>query len=205
MLAAFGGKRCAFGVRELRDDVDQLRPRTLQRRFDLIGAHAVIIAFNRHEARFKAAEGLQSGEVAGILDDHFITGIDKDFGDQINRLLRAGSDEHAVSIRIDPAFGDAVSDPLAQRAHAFGRAVLHGLRPFFGEDFFVSLGDGVDGKEFRRGHATGERDDFRLPGDFQNLADLRCVHVGHAARKAVSRRDSFLRLSNQERSAFVSS
>ena len=65
-----------------------------------------------------SAERLNRPEITGAIDDDRIAGIDEASGEQIEALLRAGENQHALSRHTKP-FGDR----LAQHRLAFGRAM----------------------------------------------------------------------------------
>src|SRR5262249_12017211 len=79
-------------------------------------------------------------------------------------------------------------DPLTQRTPAFSCAVLKRGQALIGEDIRMRLSDFSDGEELGSWQSTGERNDLRLFGDFQNFADGRDRHSGHAAREVVAER-----------------
>ena len=55
---------------------------------------------------------------------HAIAAIDKQFADEIERLLRAGGDHHVLDSRFDSVARHIGGNQLAQRFVTFGGAIL---------------------------------------------------------------------------------
>ena len=186
--AARAGERGALGVVELASPRRRAcGTRTAKARREVVDVHAVVVAGHGDEGGLAAGEGLERGQVAGVLDGDRVARVEQHAGREVDALLRAVGDEHLVGADADAAAGEAGGDPLAQRAEALGGAVLERGAPVSRQHLGVRLGDGLDGEELGRGQPAGEREHLRLLGDLEDLAHGRGRHAPHAAREAERR------------------
>ena len=71
----------------------------LGERGDGVGVEPVVVAGHRDDGRAGELEGLERGEVARLLDQHGVAGLEQDGGDQRERLLGAAGDQQLVGVR----------------------------------------------------------------------------------------------------------
>ncbi len=175
VAAAFSERRPAR-VLEVRQHVHELWPQS-QRRFQLLGAKAVIVTRHAHVLRAIHIEGLQSSKIGGRFDQHAVTGVDQQLADQIQRLLRAGGDHHVLGLRLHAVPGRVARDHFPQRLVAFGRAVLEGQARLLVQDLVTSFTKALSRENLRGGQAAGKRNDFGVLSNLQELADGRAFDV----------------------------
>ena len=116
----------AGGILEVRDDVDELRVVLGEDLLQLVAVDAVLIQADGDYLRAVEVEGLERGEVAGLLDGHGVAGVNERRGDHVQRLLGAVRDDDVFGREIHALLLIAVGDKLAQRHVALGVAVLQG-------------------------------------------------------------------------------
>ena len=95
-------------------------------RLQLVAVDAVLIQADGDYLRAVEVEGLERGEVAGLLDGHGVAGVNERRGDHVQRLLGAVRDDDVFGREIHALLLIAVGDKLAQRHVALGVAVLQG-------------------------------------------------------------------------------
>ena len=120
---------------------------------------------DRNVLRSVNIEGLQRAEVRRGFDQDAVSTVDEEFSDQVERLLRAGSDEDIFGAGDDAIAGEIVGNHFPQRLVAFGGAVLQGLGALFAENFVAGFLESLYGKDIGRRQSAGERNDFRFLRD----------------------------------------
>jgi hypothetical protein len=110
---------------------------------------------------------------------------DEDLADEIEGLLRPCRDEHIVDRDGDAVAAGMARNQLPQRTLAFGRAVLQRLAPMLAKNTPARLLESVDGKQVGGRQAPGKRDQVRLGGELEQLADQRAAHRLRAPRVTV--------------------
>ncbi len=89
-----------------------------------LGVEPVVVAGHRHDLRAGELEGLDRGQIRGLLDQHDRAGIEQRGRDQRQRLLAAGRDENLVGDGRQAARRQPRGELFAQRRVALGRRVL---------------------------------------------------------------------------------
>ncbi len=127
---------------------------------------------DRLEGGLVDRKGLNSAKVTRLFDDEILPLIDQHLAQQIQRLLGAAGDQDVVRIDLHAVAGQiAVGNILAQRGEAFGRRILQGGSPLFAQHILTGLIDRLDRKQVGIGQATGEGDDLRIGGNFEDFTD----------------------------------
>ena len=116
----------AGGVLEVRDNVDELRVVLGEDLFQLVAVDAVLVQADGADLRAVEVEGLESGEIAGLLNGDGVTRVDERRGNHVQRLLGAVGDDDVLGRKVYALLLIAVGDELAQRQIALGVAVLQG-------------------------------------------------------------------------------
>ena len=142
-------------------------------RGQVLEVNAVVVAGHSHKVRLHRREGLQRAQVGGRFNQQTGAAVDQNFGDQIQRLLAAGGDQHMRRVHRP---GQGRGHPLPQRRVAFAGGVLQRGAAVFSQDFGAGGGKRVDREGLGRGQATRKADDAGLFRDLQDLADHRGVH-----------------------------
>ena len=165
------------GVLEVGHDVAEAGPQAGgQARLEQIGPQAVPVGLDGDQVRVGAGQRLQGADIRGRLDHDVVARVDQRPGQQVERLLGAGGDQHVLGVARATPGRVRLGDPLAQRGDALGRAVLDGLGPVApgaGQHRVGGLPQALDREAVRRGQATGEREDVRPVGEVEQVADDR--------------------------------
>ena len=93
---------------------------------ELVAVDAVVVELDGEYLRVIQVEGLQRGEVAGLLDDDLVARVDKAGGDHVQSLLRAVGNNYVFGSIVQTLLRVAVGNKLAQGHIALGVAVLQG-------------------------------------------------------------------------------
>jgi hypothetical protein len=68
----------------------------LERRLELVDAHAVAVHLDLHDVGLVGAEGGHRARVRRRLGDDHVAGVDQRLADEVDDLLAAGRDEHVL-------------------------------------------------------------------------------------------------------------
>jgi len=127
-----------------------LTPPALEHALQLRAVQALLRQRHRPEIRAIERKALDRPDVARPLDHQAVAGIEKDLADEVQRLLRAGGDQHLVGRNLDPVpLPVARRDPLAQRRKTLGGRILERVWTALGQDVRRGLGHGLNRKGFR--------------------------------------------------------
>jgi hypothetical protein len=152
-------------------------------RADLLGIQAVLVERDGDHARAREREDLQRREVARALHHDDVARIQDRGGHEVERLLGARGDEHLlVPDRVEPAGAAQAGEGRAQVRLALGDRVLQvaaGLRAV--EHAVVGRRQPGHVEQLGRGQAARQREDVRLLGELEDLADRGALDAGHAA------------------------
>ena len=88
----------------------------------------------------------------------------EDFAQQVEGLLRTGSNEDIVSRDLEAVAGGMAGEHLTKGAVALGGAILQRLAALFVEDALGGFGDLFDGEQIGRGQTAREGNDVALFG-----------------------------------------
>src|ERR1039458_9442057 len=110
---------------EVWQHVHELGART-QRLLQQAGAEAVLVDWTGHIFRAINVERLQRAQISRRFHQHTISTVDKQLADQVQRLLRARSDQNVFHLRLDPVARHVVRDQFAQGLVALGFPILQG-------------------------------------------------------------------------------
>ena len=88
---------------------------------------AIIVAWHAKYSGPYTLKRLKRSQIGRRFDQDAVATIDEQFGDQVERLLRAGGDHHVLGLRLDSVSGGMAGNHLAQRFVTFGGAILQGL------------------------------------------------------------------------------
>src|SRR5450759_836455 len=160
------------GVLEVWQYVHELGART-QRLLQQVGAKAVLVDRNGHIFRAIHVESLQRAEIRRRFHQHAISPIDKQLADQVEGLLRAGSDQDVLHLHLDPVARHVVRNQFAQGLVTFGLPVLQGGSCLLCKYLVTGFLKELAGEYIGGGEAAGEGDHSGSLGELQQLADLR--------------------------------
>ncbi len=124
---------------------------------------------HRHDPGAREAEGLEGGEVAGVLDEDGVARFDQGGGEQGQRLLGAGGDEEVVGVGVEPARGGPGGERGTQGGFALGGGVLECPRGLLGEDRPVGGGDALRVEQHRGRQPAREVDHFGAGSDGEDV------------------------------------
>ena len=157
------GHRHARGVPEVRDGVHERRPlASHERLLQLFDEHAVVVDLDRQEPWLIGAERGEGADVGGRLDRDHVAGIDEDLADEIERLLRAGRDDHVVGVGVDVLLGHQHRRAArASRADPWPPPYCSATSTVLGEHRARDVGHLIVGERLDERHAAGERHDLR--------------------------------------------
>ena len=127
---------------------------------------------------------MQCTQIGRRFDQHAIAGIDEQFADQIESLLRSGSNEDVFRFRFNSVARDVARDHFAERFVTFGGAILQGEVRFLLQNFLAGFLKTLGRKNFRRRQSAGERDHFGALRELEELADCRALESLCALRIA---------------------
>src|ERR1017187_1156508 len=144
-----------------------------QRLFEQVGAETVFVDRDGNIFRAVHVESLQRAEISRRFHQHAISGIDKQLADQVERLLRAGSDQDVLHLRLDPVARHVVRNQFAQGRVTLRFPVLQGGSCLLGQYLVAGFFKALDGKHIGSGQAAAKGDHSRFLDDLQQLADLR--------------------------------
>jgi len=105
-------RRRALRIVEVRYEVDELWFATCDERFELLDAHAIVVASHHLEIDLVAAEDLKGREVARVLHRDDIALIEQHLAHQIDALLRAGRDQQIVGAKAHASTLQTRGDPF---------------------------------------------------------------------------------------------
>jgi hypothetical protein len=146
------------------DGVDQLglaavRGQAFQQRAERLDVQAVLVEWNLVRLGLGVTKGLQRADEGGRFDDHHISGIDQQMGNQIDTLRAAGGDQQVISAG-RYSFGVQLTDEQVEEwLRAGDRAVLEGIAAVRAQDLRAGSDQCLDGKRARIREAIGEWDD----------------------------------------------
>ncbi|NYH18945.1 hypothetical protein GGD41_006173 [Paraburkholderia bryophila] len=177
--AALDRQTAAGRILEIRLRVQQARA---GRQFgrEGFGNQALLVGRHLNVARLVHRERLQRAEVRGRFDQHRAVRTDQHFAEQVERLLRTGSDQHLAGTDLRTIHRIALGNPFAQRQIAFGRAVLQRRGGRVAQNAVRCFAHAFSREGGRRGQAARERNDFGPFRDFQNLANRRARELACA-------------------------
>ncbi len=154
-----------------------------------VGVQPVVVARHRDELGARHLEALERRQVGGLLDEDAVAGLQQDGGDERQRLLGPAGDEHVVGVGRQAARAQPGGDGGAQRGVALGRRVLQRATGALVRQDGGERGGGPGGVEELGGRqAAGERDDARLLGEGEDLADRRAGDVAQPGGRGRRRR-----------------
>ena len=109
--------------------------------------------------------------VGSVLEDDDVVGVDEELGGEVEALLAALGDEHAVGRTRHPVSGQPRRDQSSQLGQPVREGVLQGRRVLRCQQLVVDRVELVDGEEGRVGVAAGEGCDARVAGEGEELPD----------------------------------
>ena len=115
---------------------------------------------------------MQSAEVRRLLDQHGVTRVQEHLAHQVQRLLRPIGDEDVINRAAHREPRQALADQRPQRSIPLARSVLERLRAIRFEHPLERATVFVNREQLGRWQATRQRDDVRLRGDLQDLANV---------------------------------
>ena len=123
-------------VLEVRDRVDELRPPALgveavERRLELVDAHAVVVHRDLHDVGLVGHERRDRAGVGRRLGDDHVAGVDQRLADEVDDLLAAGRDEHVLGVDRRVLGGHHLGDarPWRRPCPRSARTGARGRRP----------------------------------------------------------------------------
>ncbi len=133
-----------------------------QRLFQQVGAEAVFVDRDGYIFRAINVERLQRAEISRRFHQHAIPGIDKQLADQVECLLRAGSDQDVLHLRLDLVARHVVRNQFAQRPVTLGFPVLQGGSRLLGKHLVAGFLKSLDGENIggRQAAAEGNHSGF---------------------------------------------
>ena len=105
-------QRHARRILEVGQHVHELRTGA-EAGIELLGEQTIIVDGHGDILRAVDIECLQGAQVGGGFDQDAVAAVDQQFADQIERLLRTGSDEHILGTGHNAVAGKVASDHLA--------------------------------------------------------------------------------------------
>ena len=139
-----------------------------QRLFEDFGVHALVVLGDAHRHSAVGVERAQSAEVRRQLADVFVAPVQENLSHEVQGLLGGRHDGDVVrGHEAQPLVAVALCEDFTQFGHAFCRAVLAGGGSVRGDHFRADFLQLLQREGFLVGKSSGERDDFRLLGQFQ--------------------------------------
>ena len=123
---------------------------------------------------------MQRPQEGGFLDQHGIALVQKDAPQQIERLLRAASDDNVLHRAGDALRCHIAGDGLAQRGESVGDAILQRLARHLAQHIVADLFELRHRKESGLWPAASHGDDIRGLRHLENIADHGRGHAGEA-------------------------
>jgi len=177
--AAFHRQAAARRILEVRLRVQQARAGGQFGR-ERFGDQALFVRRHLHVARLVHRERLQRAEVGRRFDQHRAVRAHQHLAEQIERLLRAGRDQHLRGTNLRAVHRIAPRDPFTQRQIALRRAVLQRRGGRVAQNAVGRFSHAFGREGGRRGQAARERNDFGPFRDLQDLADRRARELACA-------------------------
>src|SRR5262249_25352974 len=140
-----------------RHAVQQLGSIALNQAGQRFHTQAVVLDWHADDSCAPCAEGLQSAEEAGLLDQHRVARGHEHLGGEIDALLAAAGHAHQAGIDVQSALLQQVSDGLAEWRKAWGGADLQGLRTLHFQTVRERLPTRLHRRQLESSNAGGER------------------------------------------------
>ena len=148
----------------------------LEQRLELVDPHPVLVGRDLDHLGLVAAEDGNRARVGRRLADDDVARVDQRLGDEVDRLLAAGGDEHIVGVGQHPLRAHHLEDAVLGLLEALRRPVLQGLRRGLLRDL-RHLRRERPGRERRGvGESAGERDHLRPGRDRHQVAHRGAAH-----------------------------
>ena len=134
-------------------------------------------------------KALNGGQKGRAFDDHFVAGTDHGLAYQIQGLLAAGGHDQILGAdALGALLRHKVRQLLAQRAKAFGGAVLQGCTGVLRQGGIAGFTDAFYVKHGAVRKATGKADDAGLAQELEKFTDGRGFNVVQAVSEMQWRR-----------------
>src|SRR6266487_2116165 len=139
----------AARVLEIRENINELRS-DAKRGFQFIHNHTILICTDGDVLRAIGVPGLQCTQIGWRFHYDVVAAVDEQPPDEIQRLLRAGSDQNVISRDLHSVTSCMSRDHLAQRRISFSRTVLQSLRTKMVEYIIACFTKFLDRKDLWR-------------------------------------------------------
>ena len=186
LLAALQGHRRTGRVVEVGQNVDKLGrlaevgEHLFVGMLHLIHDHAILIEAHSVEARLISIPSLDRSQVGGTAGEHEVTGVNENLANQVQGLLGAIGQQDVAGHGRDAILVHCGGQVFLERSIPLSGAVLQCLGAVLVDDVTAGFLDLAQREEVRGRQTTGEGDDVRLLGQFEQFADSGTLHAFRA-------------------------
>ena len=178
LAAALQAQQSPAGIPKGRDQVNKLGLMLCDQGLQAVGLHAVGVDGGADQLGPIQTKALDRGQESRAFDNHFVTGADQGFAQQVQRLLAARGDDQILRLkRMNALALHEGRQFLTKWVKTLRGTVLQGCTRLFAQGLLTGFTNALDIKQGAVGEAACKADDAGLAQELEQLPDGRRLDV----------------------------